>query len=231
LWPLASATALREEFLLLPSLAHLLLSFGLLRRLRLNWRLRLLYRGLLRLGRARRLIRFILAAAAAAPMPLRLSLAVGLGWPHFGLGLGRFCRHACTSWHIALLYITLPELSTRALNPIVHPTTSQEPVVGQLSSRNRGRLVAERFSLAIYHDFLEPMAFSQRTCPLPKPLGVLSKTTTRLMGTMRLRNILPPSSTQIPATRHFVLVVRIGTLTAGAFLGYALSLGTIAALD
>jgi len=49
----------------------------------------------------------ILAAAPAAPMPLRLTLAVGLGWPQLWLGLRRFCRHACTSWHIAIWCIHL----------------------------------------------------------------------------------------------------------------------------
>jgi hypothetical protein len=50
------------------------------------------------------------------------------------------------------------------------------------------------------------------------------------MGAMRLRNILLPPSTQIPATRHsFGRQDRYGV--AGTFLGYALSLGTIAALD
>src|ERR1700739_2825630 len=47
-------------------------------------------------------VRFVLAAAPAAPMPLRLALAVGRARPHFGLGLGRFCCHACTSWHFTV---------------------------------------------------------------------------------------------------------------------------------
>ena len=62
---------------------------------------------------------FVLAAAPAAPMPLRLSLAIGRGWPQFRLGLRRFCRHACTSWHFADCFVALLDLSVscRAAGP------------------------------------------------------------------------------------------------------------------
>ena len=49
-----------------------------------------------------RLAGFVLAAAPPAPMSLQLHLAIDRCWPQFSLGLGRFCRHACTSWHSAI---------------------------------------------------------------------------------------------------------------------------------
>jgi hypothetical protein len=48
----------------------------------------------------------VFAATPAAPMSLRLSLAVRRGRPQIWLRRCRFCRHACTSWHFAVLCIT-----------------------------------------------------------------------------------------------------------------------------
>jgi hypothetical protein len=64
---------------------------------------------LLRLERAR-LAALILTPAPPAPMSLRLPLAIGRNWPQFSLGLRRFCRHECTSWHFAIRCIALPGL-------------------------------------------------------------------------------------------------------------------------
>jgi hypothetical protein len=119
----AIAAALLEEFLLLSSLAEM--GGLLLRGLRLRLGRLCLHRlglGLLRL-RCTWLAGFILAAAPAAAMPLRRPKAIGLGWPRFGLGLCRFCRHACTSWHISFVCIcvTGPRLPWLELHPFSTP--------------------------------------------------------------------------------------------------------------
>jgi len=94
----------------------------LLRRLRLGRCLHLRRLGLSLLGlrRAWLLAGLILAAAPAAAMPLRRPKTICLGRPHLWLGLGRFCRHACTSWHISLLRIcvagpSFPKVGARSL--------------------------------------------------------------------------------------------------------------------
>ena len=105
----APTATLLEELLLLASLMGAG-RFGLIGlSLRLRWRLlrhgrlallRLL--GILSL-RGALLAGLVFAATPAAPMPLRRPETVALGGPHLWLGLGWFCRHACTSWHIVLL--------------------------------------------------------------------------------------------------------------------------------
>ena len=77
---------------------------GRLRRRLLLRRLLRLHLGLLGLRRAL-LARLVLAAAAAAAMPLRRRLTIVRRGPHFRLGLGWFCRHACTSWNVTLEFI------------------------------------------------------------------------------------------------------------------------------
>lgn len=44
-------------------------------------------------------------------MPLRLALADCRARPQFRLGLRRFCRHACTSWHFTVGCIALLDKS------------------------------------------------------------------------------------------------------------------------
>jgi hypothetical protein len=100
------AGAFLEKFLLFARLILVLLVLSMLRRLggRLRLRrrrslLRLLHLGLLALLRIL-LTRSIFTAPAPAAMPwswrLRRLTVVRRG-PHFRLGLGCFCRHACTS--------------------------------------------------------------------------------------------------------------------------------------
>jgi hypothetical protein len=131
-------------------------------RLGLLWRrYRRLCLPLLSLGRAR-LAGLVLAAAPAAPMPLRLPLAIGRGWPQFRLGLGRFCRHACTSWHFAVWCIAF--LGSDVFSPVaeLHSPAACPDLDGEHDDRRSShcrtssKLPRSGAPCAIRHDSQKP---------------------------------------------------------------------------